>query len=92
MQTRHAACERCVARSRRRRIAWMLIVALGIVLLGLGAVPAIMGLILGYGGTWKPSERPQVIVTGWLGLLGMAAGLAIVVWARTMVAPRGRFS
>ena len=85
--TRHAACERCVARWRRRRIAWMIVAALGVVILTLGAVPAIMGLLLGYGGTWKPSERPQVILTGWLGLLGGAAGLTMVVWARTMSAP-----
>ena len=86
--TYHPICEPCRHALRRRGCGWSALAGLGVVILGFASIPAMLGLILGYGGTWKPSERPQVILTGWIGLAAMVFGIAVVRFAMVRRAPR----
>ena len=87
-RTRHALCDACLRRWRRGRIGWVALFCVGVLFLSAGGVAAVMGLILGYGGTWKPSERPIVILTGWAGLASVALGLWLAQWSLARQAPR----
>jgi hypothetical protein len=86
-ETVHPMCGPCFRSWRVSRIACDVLAALGMMAVAAGAVAAILGLLLGYFGIMNTRDTQLAIVTGWTGVLVMAAGAAAVRVGRMMRIP-----